>query len=173
MFNILFVFFKNLLPISFPRPLITVNLSQCKKFHFNSTTVVIVAEMIFLKKYLAYFLMGVQNLWNHFTICNRHKNFFHFFLPKVNSKFFRETFQLFSTIIRQISHLHDFTLKIVKANIHMENWRYQQKFEIAFSHVLVKTNFFGKMYRKVVPLLPPTNYILKNLELSEGSNKTF
>ena len=88
MFNILFVFFKNLLPISFPRPLITVNLSQCKKFHFNSTTAVIVVEMIFLKKYLAYFLMGVQNLWNHFTICNRHKNFFSLLFAKSKFKVF-------------------------------------------------------------------------------------
>ena len=127
MFNILFVFFKNLLPISFPRPLITVNLSQCKKFHFNSTTVVvIVVEMIFLKKYLAYFLMGVQNLWNHF-ICNRHKNFFSLLFAKSKFKVFsgRKTFQLFSTIIRQISHLQDFTLKKVKAKLSI--WRYQPK----------------------------------------------
>ena len=82
----------------------------------------------------------------------------------------KKNFSTFSTKIRQISHLQDFTLKKVKANIHMDG-NVRRKFEIAFCHVLVKTNFFGKMYRKVVPA---TNKLHpKNLELSEGSNKTF
>ena len=88
MFNILFVFFKNLLPISFPRPLITVNLSQCKKFHFNSSNC---SRNDIFKEILSLLFDGsAKSLKSFYYLQSSQKLFFHFFLPKVNSKFFRE-----------------------------------------------------------------------------------
>ena len=67
----------------------------CKKFYFICTTQVIVAEMIFDSFFKKYFLMGVQNLWNHFTICNRHKNFFSLLFAKSKFKVFSGNFPTF------------------------------------------------------------------------------